>query len=447
MDNMLNMCLMTSMLPIMNKLVDFLVNHVFTTCSTMLAKLWKYLCGEMNEVTIAHSVGNNPNGGSVETGRQEKCDIDAISYYLCMHNISTKSSKYTKVGKTRYASPVGDLTIDGITMNFHEHKEITSHSESIHTTLSLQSRMPTAYILDFIKKAVAFYDKRDLPKQGIWISVYQEKTSSGQERTVTFDYYPFADELPNKNTLYFPEKDKVFDMIDDLANGKIKKLGLILHGPGGVGKTSLIKAVAGVTKRHVISIKLSTISSDHQLMQIFYGEDLIMQHGNITYLHKIPMNERIYVFEDIDTECKIIRKRTVKIVDKEFVTNTDKTNNKNNNNNNKNNRPEPQQLTLGGLLNVLDGVIAINGTIVFMTTNHIEKLDPALYRFGRVTMNIHMKEMEAKYALENIRSKFPTYDLYVPDALLVPAAVSAMIAQAASPEELEALLLNAVDTK
>lgn len=38
-------------------------------------------------------------------------------------------------------------------------------------------------------------------------------------------------------------------------------------------------------------------------------------------------------------------------------------------------------LNLAGLLNVLDGVVDTPGRIVVMSTNHPEKLDPALIRW------------------------------------------------------------------
>jgi mitochondrial chaperone BCS1 len=41
-------------------------------------------------------------------------------------------------------------------------------------------------------------------------------------------------------------------------------------------------------------------------------------------------------------------------------------------------------VTFSGLLNVLDGVAASEERLIFMTTNHIERLDPALIRPGRV---------------------------------------------------------------
>ena len=43
-------------------------------------------------------------------------------------------------------------------------------------------------------------------------------------------------------------------------------------------------------------------------------------------------------------------------------------------------------LTLSGLLNMLDGVVSTEGRLVFMTTNYINRLDPALIRPGRVDL-------------------------------------------------------------
>lgn len=42
------------------------------------------------------------------------------------------------------------------------------------------------------------------------------------------------------------------------------------------------------------------------------------------------------------------------------------------------------RLTFSGLLNMLDGVASSEARILFMTTNYIERLDPALIRPGRV---------------------------------------------------------------
>lgn len=41
-------------------------------------------------------------------------------------------------------------------------------------------------------------------------------------------------------------------------------------------------------------------------------------------------------------------------------------------------------MTFSGLLNTLDGIASSDSRIVFMTTNHLSRLDPALVRPGRV---------------------------------------------------------------
>jgi AAA+ superfamily predicted ATPase len=45
-------------------------------------------------------------------------------------------------------------------------------------------------------------------------------------------------------------------------------------------------------------------------------------------------------------------------------------------------------LTFSGLLNALDGVCNPEGQVFVLTTNHIERLDPALIRPGRVDLKV-----------------------------------------------------------
>ena len=47
-------------------------------------------------------------------------------------------------------------------------------------------------------------------------------------------------------------------------------------------------------------------------------------------------------------------------------------------------------LTLDYFLNLLDGTLTCDGSIIIMTTNHIDHIDPAIYRAGRVDSIIEM---------------------------------------------------------
>lgn len=61
-------------------------------------------------------------------------------------------------------------------------------------------------------------------------------------------------------------------------------------------------------------------------------------------------------------------------------------------------------ISLSGLLNAIDGVASHEGRVLVMTTNHPEKLDPALLRPGRVDMQIAFT-LATKHQIREIFSK------------------------------------------
>merc|ERR1712007_194379 len=61
-----------------------------------------------------------------------------------------------------------------------------------------------------------------------------------------------------------------------------------------------------------------------------------------------------------------------------------------------------QKLTLAALLEVLDGVMEMEGRMLIITTNYPEKLDKALIRPGRIGMKVHFGPMNG----ENIFKMF-----------------------------------------
>merc|ERR1711988_383885 len=63
-------------------------------------------------------------------------------------------------------------------------------------------------------------------------------------------------------------------------------------------------------------------------------------------------------------------------------------------------------LDLSGVLNVLDGVVDCPDRIVIMTTNHPEKLDPALIRPGRIDKKIFLGYLCAASAIDMVKHYF-----------------------------------------
>ncbi|KAK4790119.1 hypothetical protein SAY86_017423 [Trapa natans] len=140
--------------------------------------------------------------------------------------------------------------------------------------------------------------------------------------------------------------------------GRAWKRGYLLYGPPGTGKSSLVAAMANYLKFDVYDLQLSNVAADSDL------RDLLLGIGN----------RSILVIEDID--CSI------DLPDRQRA-------GEESSGKNSNTRP---QLTLSGLLNFIDGLWSTCGNqrVIIFTTNHVEKLDPALLRPGRMDMHIHM---------------------------------------------------------
>ena len=73
------------------------------------------------------------------------------------------------------------------------------------------------------------------------------------------------------------------------------------------------------------------------------------------------------------------------------------------------------RLTFSGLLNAIDGVTSTEGRIVFMTTNYMDRLDPALIRPGRVDLKQYIGHCSRTQCMKMFENFYPDQVLKKPN--------------------------------
>ncbi|KAL1727393.1 hypothetical protein EV714DRAFT_253915 [Schizophyllum commune] len=144
--------------------------------------------------------------------------------------------------------------------------------------------------------------------------------------------------------------------------------GYLLHGVPGSGKTSLIHSLAGELGLDIYVVSLSSKG---------------MSDNTLTTLMGHVPSRCILLLEDLDAAFTRGISRDANSTGVPTTTTATVSTSKDANNNNNDNN-DGSTLSLSGLLNSLDGVAAAEGRLLFATTNHIERLDPALSRPGRM---------------------------------------------------------------
>lgn len=157
-------------------------------------------------------------------------------------------------------------------------------------------------------------------------------------------------------------KEKIVEDVSDFIStgrwyhdrGIPYRRGYLLYGPPGTGKSSFIQALAGELDYDIAILNLSERG---------------LTDDRLNHLLTIVPNRTIVLLEDVDAAFSNRRVQT------------------------ESDGYRGANVTFSGLLNALDGVASAEERIIFLTTNHVERLDPALVRPGRVDMTVRLGEV------------------------------------------------------
>jgi len=142
------------------------------------------------------------------------------------------------------------------------------------------------------------------------------------------------------------------------------KRGYLFHGVPGSGKTSLVQAIAG--------------HFEHNLCHVHLTHPRLTDESLRAAMNQAPRRSLI-VFEDIDAIFG--REREKLLLD--------------------------STLSFSGLLNALDGVGKADGQIIVLTTNHRDRLNPALIRNGRADVHIEFSHASDEQLCGMFRRFYP----------------------------------------
>lgn len=212
------------------------------------------------------------------------------------------------------------------------------------------------------KKAASEFKNTVFKIEGCLDLIYANRRETSKVETVTVSYANgnMCATARYSDTVFFNEKNELLTKLERFITSEelYKKLGvpykfnILLYGEPGTGKTSVAKMIATEFTRD----GNLTIDNSSCMDNSFHNS-----------LNKV---REILLIDEIDTKCK----------------------NRSDIQNNSNASSVIDGTNLQGLLELLDGAHTINGLIAVATTNHIDKLDPALLR--RFDMKIHMGKID-----------------------------------------------------
>lgn len=361
----------------------------------MMEKLFKHVDENRLSIMSPDFVVSNMNdkhsdkNGGKSGGKKLELDQGSFlfkyngSYFLAQTTIRDETINNYHIG-TLETNYVKSLIISGFRWNSHKINELitefnlmedeNSESDSETTLSDLMKNPNLAYDYDLIEKLEEETKRKESEgnSSGYYIIPDKMYTDSRWVRFCDLDYI-------DMDNVVLPEtiKNKLMDDFVRFETDETKlfyrirginyKRSYLLHGKPGGGKSSFIRAFASKFKMNVYEVNCNSMDNMEALR---------------LKLSEIPKRS-IVLIEDIDI---IFTSREFKKQEMADLSADEKYHALQS--------FDDVRYEMGFFFNILDGIVpVINNSILFLTTNHLDRLDPALTRPGRVDLTIEFPEL------------------------------------------------------
>ena len=200
--------------------------------------------------------------------------------------------------------------------------------------------------------------------------------------------------LSKNNSEFIQEtiKEWIISIDENIKMGIPPKIGLLLTGHPGTGKSSIIYAIAEETKKHIYSVNLRSMDDSTIICNLKNLENYVI------------------VFEDIDCIISLRdREKYGEEHEKNYNMQMYSNNTNQSNSTSTSTLKTKDEVSMDVFLEILDGYSYLKNCIVIMTTNHMEMIDPAIIRPGRIDHIINFDLCDT-YQFSNIFKYYTNYD-------------------------------------
>ena len=385
------------------------------------------------ELKLPSNHATNYNGGYSSCSEDMKAiiyDINDLIYLKSKSIEKNAINKYEEIiineqdgfgDNINLIVPIGSISLNILTVKITVKINIITESYEHKNEGRKDFRRVTIYLysddnnnnVNYIAKVKEQFSKnsnKETNKYIKWFRLRVLKNNNDDDPPFRFLCNPIERKSTFDN-IFFKDKKKFIEKVDDFFKGKTTKLNLLLYGRPGGGKDELIVAITRYLSElsknnpidgnydlyHIVSTSINLLNNDDDFMKFMYGNNTI--DGKI-----IEHNRRVKVFPEIEKYLPQVflkdelneisknsktpdelQKKMIEIINNKDITENNDFKNIDFNEILKAGSQNKQKLQKGTILEALSSYMDQKGTICIFTTNlPLNVIDPVLIRDGRL---------------------------------------------------------------